>query len=327
MVLWMTESIDDLDRLIVSALQLNPRASWGQIARALRTSEATVARRAQRLFALDKVAVVGVVDRFAGEETLAVVARIACRPGQVERVAQALAREVSTRFVAIVTGASACLAELVGADREALLSILERGVGTIDGVTGIDTQIIMQTLSGAYQWMPEAIPEEMLAELMAGRRHNKVVQKMPEPIVLTEQEQAIVDSLRVDGRTSLVDIAAAIGSSQSTARRRIEALVERGILHFRLLVEPSLLGYGAEVMFWMQVPPSALNDVAERLTRHTALRYLVATAGPTNLFGSAVLKTPTDMLDFSTDFLGQASPAGAEIQLVLRPVKRHWHVL
>ena len=81
---------------------------------------------------------------------------------------------------------------------------------------------------------------------------------------------------------------------------------------------PALLGYGAEVMFWMQVPPAALTDVAESLTRHAALRYLVATAGPTNLLGSAVLKTPTDMLDFSTEVLGRASAgAGAEIQLVL----------
>ena len=78
----------------------------------------------------------------------------------------------------------------------------------------------------------------------------------------------------------------------------------------------------------MQVPPVALTHVAESLTRHAALRYLVATAGPTNLFGSAVLKTPTDMLDFSTEVLGRASAAaGAEIQLVLRPIKRHWHGL
>ena len=324
----MTEPLDDLDRLIVSALHLNPRASWGQLARALQTSEATVARRAQRLFALGKVAIVGVVDRFASEETLAVVARITCHPGRVECVAQALTREASARFVAIVTGATACLAEIVGTDREALLSILDGSIGTIDGVTGIDTQIIMQTLLGTYQWTPEGISDEMVAELVAGQRHDKVVQHMPEPVVLTEQEQAIVDALRFDGRTSLVDIAAAVGSSQSTARRRIEALVGRGILHFRLLVEPSLLGYGAEVMFWMQVPPAALADVAESLTRHAAMRYLVATAGPTNLFGSAVLKTPTDMLDFSTEVLGRASAsAGAEIQLVLRPIKRHWHGL
>jgi DNA-binding Lrp family transcriptional regulator len=111
-------------------------------------------------------------------------------------------------------------------------------------------------------------------------------------------------------------------------RRRIEALVEQGVLHFRLLVEPSLLGYGAEVMFWMQVPPSSLTDVAGSLTSHAALRYLIATAGPTNLFGSAVLRTSTDMLDFATEVLGRASDSAAsELQLVLRPVKRHWHVL
>ena len=323
----MTESLDNLDRLIVSGLYLNPRASWGQLARALRTSEATVARRAQRLFASEKVAVVGVVDRFAGEETLAAVARITCKPGYVERVAQALAREASVRFVAIITGSSACLAEIVGADCEALVSVLDSGIGAIEGVSGIDTQIIMQTLSGTYQWMPEAIPNEMMAELVAEPRNAKAVQRTTETDTLTEQEQVMVEALRADGRTSLVDIAARIGSSQSTARRRIEALVDRDILHFRLLVEPSLLGYGAEVMFWMQVAPGALNDVAASLTQHAALRYLVATAGPANLFGSAVLKTPNDMLAFSADALGRAASTAAELQLVLKPIKRHWHVL
>lgn len=322
----MNESVDELDRLIISALYFNPRASWGQIARALQTSEVTVARRAQRLFALDRVAVVGVVDHFAGEEALSMVARIACRPGSMERVAQSLAREAPVRFAALITGASACLVELVGANHEALLAILDSKVGAIEGVTSIDTQVILQTLSGTYQWTPETIPDDMKAELVAKHPQGKMLQPISEPVILTEQEQSIVEALRIDGRTSLVDIATKIGSSQSTAKRRIESLLERGILHFRLLVEPSLLGYGVEVMLWMQVPPAALTEIAEVLTRQPALRYLVATAGTTNLFGSAVLRTQTDMFNFSTEVLGQLSVA-TELQLVLKPIKRHWHLL
>jgi len=323
----MAESFDGLERLIISALHINPRASWGQVARAFGISEATVARRAQRLFTLGKVAVVGVIDHSAGEETLAVLARVACRPGFAERVSQALAREASVRFAAIVTGSAACLVEIVGANHDALLAALESRIGGIDGIVGVDTQIIMQTLLGTYKWAPATIPEEITAELRAGQ-HAGTIKRPSEAIVLSEQEQAVVERLRIDGRTSLVDLAEASGTSQSTVRRRIESLIERGILHFRLLVEPSLLGYGAEVMFWIQASPNSLTEVAESLMAHPDLRYLIATAGSTNLFGSAVLRTSTEMLDFATNVLGRSSAGTvAELQLVLRPVKRHWHIL
>ena len=53
---------DDTDRLVAAALQVNGRASWGEIGRALDLPERTVSRRGQRLLDRGLVRVSTYVD-------------------------------------------------------------------------------------------------------------------------------------------------------------------------------------------------------------------------------------------------------------------------
>ena len=58
-----TDQLDDLDRGLVHALQINGRAPFGVIAAALGVSDHTIARRYRRLRSQGAVRVVGVPDR------------------------------------------------------------------------------------------------------------------------------------------------------------------------------------------------------------------------------------------------------------------------
>src|SRR5690625_4573506 len=79
--------IDDTDRLIAAALQVNGRASWGEISRALDLPERTVARRGQQLLDRGLVRVSTYVDVSRVLHARAVVLRVTTTVGSLWNVA------------------------------------------------------------------------------------------------------------------------------------------------------------------------------------------------------------------------------------------------
>ena len=56
------QQLDELDRRIVAALQVDPRATWGQIGAAVAASETTVLRRVQCLRENGVLVILGAPD-------------------------------------------------------------------------------------------------------------------------------------------------------------------------------------------------------------------------------------------------------------------------
>ena len=83
--------LDDLDRRIIHALYVDPRAPFSRLADVLGSSEQTVARRYRRLFDGRVLRVVGQLDsQRLGQSDWAV--RIRCAPGSAPTVATKLAQ-------------------------------------------------------------------------------------------------------------------------------------------------------------------------------------------------------------------------------------------
>ena len=59
---------------------------------------------------------------------------------------------------------------------------------------------------------------------------------------MDETDRAIIAQLQYDGRMSFTDIAAEVGISEGTARRRVKQLMDDGVLQIVAIVEPQLLG-------------------------------------------------------------------------------------
>ena len=85
-----------VDRQLVRALQLEPRASFSRLAATLDVSEQTIARRYRRLRRDGLLRIVGVVDPRALGQTDWMV-RLRCRPDGALAVAEALARRDVSR--------------------------------------------------------------------------------------------------------------------------------------------------------------------------------------------------------------------------------------
>ena len=95
--------IDRLDRQLIRALQLDPRAPFSRIAEVLEVSEQTVARRYRRLRGDGLLRVMGLASPRAVGATEWLV-RIGCRPGGARRLADALAQREDVSWVTLSSG-------------------------------------------------------------------------------------------------------------------------------------------------------------------------------------------------------------------------------
>src|SRR5580658_5975228 len=110
-------TLDLLDRKIVHALYVDPRAPFSRLAEVLGSSEATVSRRYRRLFDDRILRVVGQLDsqRF-GQYDWAV--RIRCAPGSAPTVATKLAQHPDSSWVQLTSGGTEIFSTIHSRDRE-----------------------------------------------------------------------------------------------------------------------------------------------------------------------------------------------------------------
>jgi DNA-binding Lrp family transcriptional regulator len=315
-------SLTELDRRLVAALQLNGRASWTQVARALGASESTVARRGQQLIESGLVGVTGVLDHLRCGLGVSLMVRMRCRPGTANAVAAALADLPEARFVTVVTGSADVAAEVVVRDHHDVTRVLVDGLPRAGDITETESMMVVRKFSAVEEWDVGLLGSQAVALLRPdGPRTGH--REWSEPERLTEQEFAIARLLAADGRASYAQLAAACGVSESTAARRVESLVRRGCLRFRTLFETRLIGLGVEFMQWLSVEPGELENVGAQLAKHPSTQYVSATTGRFNLCLHGLLPGYGDLYQYLTDVVG-ALPGvrAADMTLQARTLKR-----
>ncbi|MFD1931545.1 MULTISPECIES: Lrp/AsnC family transcriptional regulator [Nonomuraea] len=311
--------MDVLDRRLVAALQVSPRASWGEIGRAVGEHERTVARRLQRLISDGAVQVTAIYDDLRSGHGRPVHLHVQVRPGTAAAVADALAVRADTRSVYSVTGAADIGAELVAPTRAALHEILNVEVHGIDGVAGTQTQVVLHTFRTVAEWHAPYLTDEEVGLL----RPAATPVELPDHDGLSPLESEVAELLVADGRIGFTAIADQLGISVPTARRRVASLLERRLLMLRAEVEPSLLGLDVEAQLWLRVRPHGLDQVGERLTKDPGVRYCAATSGTYTMLVQVAVAHEADLYRFLTEVVGPLDDVtDVNVTLITRAYKR-----
>lgn len=318
-------ALGELDKRIVLALQLNARASWKQIAKALGASESTVTRRGQQLLAERFVAVTGVLDHLRCGLGISIYIRFRARPGRALAVAEAVAALSAPRFVTITIGSFDVAAEVVVKSHRDVMSVISQ-LESIDDVVETESMVVIRKFSAFEEWNPGVLGGQATDVLRAGAEVTDYAHRdWVEPEQLTEQEFEIARVLAEDGRATYATIAARTGISESTAARRVESLVKRGCLRFRLVFESPLIGFGVEFLLWLVVEPGRIDEVGERLAKHPSTRYVSAATGRHNLILQGVLPHYGDLYQYTTQVVGQLPGlVSADLTLQVQTLKRAW---
>ncbi|KAA0940439.1 Lrp/AsnC family transcriptional regulator [Streptomyces apricus] len=321
-------TVDELDRRVIAALQLNGRAPWSAVARWVGASETTAQRRYRSLRERGLLRVVGTLELDRTREGSSMLVRVQARPGRGLDVADRLTASADVRFVAVVTGAADIVVDFVARDNEEMMRILFTDLPAADLITSTEAVPVIRAFTSASRWDTGLLPAEAAADLRpappdpSGDR----AEWDGTPRALTALEQAVVAALKEDGRTPVSTLARGLGHTESSVARAMERLIARGVLQFRTLVEPALLGYDAEFMLWLSIEPDRLDAAGRQLAGHPGTKFLGAATGRFNLVGHMVLPRRTDLFRYSSEVIG-ALPGliASDVTLHLVTMKYSWH--
>jgi DNA-binding Lrp family transcriptional regulator len=311
--------IDEADRALIHALEIDGRAPFSKIAAVLGISDQTVARRYRRLRATSVARVVGQTSTWRVGHVRWLL-RIRCAPDAALAVASALARRPDTYWVQMYSGGTEidCVAESRNPDEPdtLLLQQLPRTPRVID----ISAHNILHVFFGGEAHYP-ALIDALNADQVAALR---LPMSIPEEVTpLDEADYRMIAALEQDGRAGFAELAEVTGWSESTVRRRMDYLRETGALYFDVDMDTDALGLKCQARMWMSVPPSELASVGEALAQHPEVAFAGATTGNNNLLASVVCKdVPAFYKYLTTKIAALTAIDHLETAPVLRTIKR-----
>ncbi|MFD9756728.1 Lrp/AsnC family transcriptional regulator [[Kitasatospora] papulosa] len=323
----LSDTVDELDRRVIAALQLNGRAPWSAVARWVGASETTAQRRYTAMRERGLLRVTGTLELDRTREGSSMLVRVQARPGRGLEAAARFAESPDVRFVAVVTGAADLIVDFVARDNEEMMRMLFTDLPAADLITSTEAVPVIRAFTTAGMWDTGLLPPAAVADL----RPDPVSpfcdpgrDRAPQALTLLEHE--IAAALREDGRIQVSALARRLKHAQSSVARAMDRLISRGILQFRTLVEPSLLGFDAEFMVWLSIEPDRLDAAGRQLAKHPGTKFVSASTGRFNLVGHVVLPRRADLFPYTREVIG-ALPGllTSDVTLHLVTMKYSWH--
>ncbi|WP_349258282.1 Lrp/AsnC family transcriptional regulator [Stackebrandtia sp.] len=313
----MVESIDDLDRQLVHALQINGRASFARIGEVLAVSDQTVARRYRRLRSRGIVRVVAQTDQHVLKQERWMV-RIHCNPDAAASLAAALARRRDTAWISLVSGGTEINFVVQTRDTAARDTLLLEKLPHTPRVNAISAHLLVHTFfggAGEHVGLMSVLDDGQVAALAPPAVDRR-------PIAWDDTDRALYSELALDGRAEYPRLAAAAGCSESTAKRRVEAMLHSGSLIMDVDIDAAAFGLTVTAALWMSVSPSQLSAVGAALATHREIGFAAATTGPSNLIAAVVCRDVHDLYEYVSSRLG-ALPAVQRVETapIIRSVK------
>ena len=144
-------TLDDVDRRIITALQVDGRRPYGTIANEVSLSEAAVRRRVQRLRDQGALEIVAITDPmqlgYHREAMLGITVS-----GDVRAAADAIAAIDEAIYVVLTAGSFDLVVEVIAEDDDHLVRVLNDQIRRIDGVVAVETFLYLKLAKQTYSW-------------------------------------------------------------------------------------------------------------------------------------------------------------------------------
>lgn len=121
--------------------------------------------------------------------------------------------------------------------------------------------------------------------------------------VLDDTDRAIVAHLQYDGRMPFTDIAAEVGLSEGSVRRRVKQMVDDGVLQIVGIVEPQYLEWQAAAMVCINVLPGQIEAAAQQIAQFPEVTYLFMATGGFDLFVEIYCRDRQHLASFLSEHL------------------------
>lgn len=147
-----TRTADELDRKIIKMLQVNGRLSNTEVARTLEITETTVRKRIAGLLDDRLMTIVAVPTPEVAGMNLSAIMGLSVDLKAIHEVAGTIRTYPQVRYVGMSAGRYDLVVEAFFADQEHLLVFVTDQLGTLPGITNLETSIILKVVKFSYEW-------------------------------------------------------------------------------------------------------------------------------------------------------------------------------
>jgi DNA-binding Lrp family transcriptional regulator len=138
---------------------------------------------------------------------------------------------------------------------------------------------------------------------------------------LDTDDRAILAHLRVDGRASQRDVAAATGLSLATVNRRIRRLEESGAIRgYAAVLDPEAVGWGLTTVIGLRIDKGHLRKVQESIARDPRVFAVYDVTGEWDGVVLARLRDRADLDDLAKTTLSRTHIQRTNTMVVLASV-------
>ena len=115
------------------------------------------------------------------------------------------------------------------------------------------------------------------------------------PVRLDEVDRRIVAALQIHGRASWQQLARAVGASDSTVARRVNRLLEDGLVKVVASTDPLLCAQGYPVLIQITSKAGAATAVAQELAARPDVRFAALVTGSFDVVIELIVTSQTDL--------------------------------
>ena len=123
--------------------------------------------------------------------------------------------------------------------------------------------------------------------------------------MLDDLDRQIISILQYDGRTPFTTIAAELGTTEGTVRRRVKQLTENGLMQIVAVVEAHNMGFDEAAMIGISVQSNLVSSIAEEIAKLPEVSYLFQAAGDFDLIAEVFCRDREHFVSFLNDELQQ----------------------
>ena len=316
--------LDEVDRRIVHALQIHPRAPWRLVGDVLAIDPVTAARRWQRM-ERERLAWVTAYPRLADtSNAVTAVVEIDTRAGAAPQVAEAIAGQARAVNVKETAGGRDLVVSVQAPTLQELAQFVTLRLATVPGVTATRMHPVTALPTEGSSWRLRSLDadQQVRLERAAASPAGPVRESGWDAI-----DARMLTLLSTDGRLAIRSLAEELGTSVTTAGRRLRRLVGTRI-SLRCDVARPVSGWPLSAVYFASAPAHKLRETSHALATVPEVRSCAITAGPHNLIVDVWLRSLHDVHNLEAHLCARLPPLRVDDRaVVLRTVKHMGRLL
>ena len=141
------------------------------------------------------------------------------------------------------------------------------------------------------------------------------------PRLVSTTDRMLIRLLQQNARVSFAELSRVTGVPESTVRRRVERLQDRGIIRFAMIAEADQLGYEISAMIGLRIDLARLHEIGTTLAEMSEVVFASFLTGSFDILAQIVVESQVALVELLTRLASIEGVRSSETFLMPRVLK------